>query len=46
MGTRYLEFVLQQILLVGKLAVEAEQLGLVGRHFLCMSARAVAAGCA
>ena len=36
-GQRYLEFVLQQVLLVGQLAVEAEQLGLFGRHFLCMS---------
>jgi hypothetical protein len=33
-GRAYLELVLQQVLLVGQLAVEAEELGLVRRHFL------------
>jgi hypothetical protein len=30
----YLELVLEQVLLVGQLAVQAEEFGLVGRHFL------------
>ena len=30
----YLELVLQQVLLVRKFAVEAEQAGLIGGHFL------------
>jgi hypothetical protein len=35
----YLQLVLKQVLLVGELAVEAEQLGLIRRHFLCGTIR-------
>jgi hypothetical protein len=31
----HLQLVLEQVLLVRELAVEAEQLGLIRRHFLC-----------
>ena len=34
-GAAYLELVLQQVLLVWQLAVQAEELGLLRRHFLC-----------
>lgn len=32
----YLELVLQQVLLVWELAIEAEELGFFRRHFLCV----------
>jgi hypothetical protein len=32
----HLELVLQQVLLVGELAIEAEEAGFVSRHFLCL----------
>jgi hypothetical protein len=35
----YLQLVLEQVLLVGKLAVQAEELLLVCRHFLCVHVR-------
>lgn len=36
MAEIYLQLVLQQVLFVGELAVETEELGLLGRHFLCI----------
>jgi hypothetical protein len=35
----YLEFVLQQVLLVGQLSVETEELSLIRGHFLCQRVR-------
>ena len=47
-GSSYLELVLEEVLLVGELAVQAEELGLLLRHFLlrCVSERPLQKGCA